>query len=335
METGRLNLAVSPYHLTTGEAPALAALTLGDLAITLMPVPFGGTARADVREAVRRSPAYLHLMDSWRWTMPLWRAGVIASTLGGDDVAGELAGALRRVANEPGLAGLRGFMRPELFRAQDSYLAEVARDVLRGGPDPAVSVPVVAALDAFAARHGLTVLRAGPDPAAPGGWSLAQRAEAALARRTHGIAIPLLLHPDGELLMRLRRDLADPLRDLRAELARAGEEAARGAGADQDALAAAASAFATAFARWREDPEVREDEAGVRAPAAWVSLTAALLPADAVLRSSATAAQAMGPGVATPGPSGSAPESGAPAGPGVPVRVLFVRRMSIQPHAVA
>ncbi|MCA9287425.1 MAG: hypothetical protein KDA05_02505 [Phycisphaerales bacterium] len=47
-----MDIVVSPYHLTTREAPAMAALQLADRAITMMPTPFAGTAKRDVEGAV-------------------------------------------------------------------------------------------------------------------------------------------------------------------------------------------------------------------------------------------------------------------------------------------
>ncbi|MBC7833890.1 MAG: hypothetical protein H7Y88_02170, partial [Phycisphaerales bacterium] len=203
-----LRLALSPYHLTTGELPAVVAAVLGDRVITLMPEPFEGTSKAEVAAAVARSPRYLRLMEAWRWSMPLWRSGLIASSLNGEGVAEAVFGELARIASSPGLDALRAYMRPGVFAQQDSYLEAVATDLLKGGPDPAIGVPVSAGLDAFAAEHGLAVMRSGGgagsdvmgrEPAP----SMAQRAEASLGRGLFACAIPVPVRAAGGLLLTL------------------------------------------------------------------------------------------------------------------------------------
>jgi hypothetical protein len=38
----------------------------------------------------------------------------------------------------------------------------VAADLLKGGPDPAITVPLAAGIDQFAMRHGAAVARSSP-----------------------------------------------------------------------------------------------------------------------------------------------------------------------------
>ena len=47
---------VSPYHLTTREAPALAALLFADRVVTIRPTPLGGESRSEVCRAMDLAP---------------------------------------------------------------------------------------------------------------------------------------------------------------------------------------------------------------------------------------------------------------------------------------
>ncbi|MEL6741711.1 MAG: DUF2752 domain-containing protein, partial [Planctomycetota bacterium] len=72
----------------------------------------------------------------------------------GDDAADDARAACDRIAGEPWLDPLRPLVRPELFEDDRAYLGAVSRDVLKGGPDPALSIPLAAGLDASPEGHG-------------------------------------------------------------------------------------------------------------------------------------------------------------------------------------
>jgi hypothetical protein len=319
-----LDLALSPYHLATREPPAMLALILGSRVVTLLPQPAAGTSREAVREAVDRAPRYLRLMESWRWSSPLWQSGVIASGLGGEEAAGELEGVYETIRTEDALAGLRPLCAGAGRRAAEGAHASldfIAADLLRGGPDPGVNIPVSAALDRFARRHHLCVVRSGAT-------SIAQRAEARMARRVFGVAVPILLRAGGGRIGRLRADLSEQLEALREAIGEVGSLVEEGAGPAEagpavDRLASAAAAYSAAFRAWAPLGATGDDENHERVTSGYVSLTGVLLPADAVLRSSCTALAAI-QGV----PSGS------DAGPADEGRLfaLVVREMSVQPE---
>lgn len=298
-----MEVFVSPYHLTTREPPAVASLLLADRVVTLMPAPFDagggqGPARESLERAVERSPRYLKFMQSWQWTMPLWDAGVVVSGMQGQEVAQDAAAVCRRVEHDQRYRPLLALMRPELFENEERYLDAVAADLLKGGPDPGISVPLAAGIDRFAVRHGLMVARSEPS-------SVAQRAEARLGRRLFGVAVPVLLQSGGARLLEARQLLADELEDLRDRMA-AGAEAAtmdgcedEGFGGARESVAEAARAYAAAFEDRREQiAAVEEDEDEPRVVEGVVGVTAVLLPADAVLRSSVAAMGALWPGAA-------------------------------------
>lgn len=294
-----MQIAVSPYHLTTREPAAIAALLLARRVVTMLPAPFNGD-RSHAQELSVRIPSYLGLMESWRWSMPLWKAGVICSALGGDDAAQDVRAACTRIAGDERFLPLRALMRPELFETEEGYLNAVSGDLLRAGPDPAITVPVAAGLDRFAIRHGLAVARSEPS-------SVVQRAEERLGRRAFAVAMPVLLQATAERVMKAREALAPELEELRVSLA-AFVERDEPSEADlleaQGSLAIAARAYASAFAAARGELLSPDEDEEVRPVEGTVAITGLVLPSDAVLRSSVDAMRSIAPSLAR-GSSGS------------------------------
>lgn len=340
-----LDIAVSPYHLATREAPAMLALILGSRVVTLMPHPAQGQSREAVKAAVDAAPRYLRLMESWRWCGPLWQSGVIASGVDGEEVAQELASVYSDIEHAVGLAPLRPLTRSANQRAAESpdkSLDFLAADVLKGGPDPGINIPICAAIDRFAVRHHFCVVRAsgsgggGGTSGGGGATSLAQRAEARLATRVFSFAMPILLRAGGGRIERLRDDLTKPLNTLRAAIDSAIDAAlgSRNKASDAalirtraDAITLAAAAYAKAFSAWAESGGASgDDENHERVVPGYVSVTGQIMPADAVLRSSRAALHAI---QATGG--GARDADLMP----IPVESLFtltVREMTVQPE---
>jgi len=283
----RLDAVISPYHLTTREAPALAALLLCESAATYMPVPFAGASPASLERAVERVPGYRLLMDSWGWAEALWRGGVISSEFEGDDPGAYIRGACERLLSDRDLSPLRALMREELLISEEAYLNAVSHDLLRAGPDPGVSVPVVSGLDEFALAHNLVSIR--PQPV-----SLAQKAEHALATRVVTVGVPVIVQAEGESLMQVRELLEQPLERLRHAIAAVIEtELDGGEGNEQSEasgqLTEAAHAFTGAFVADRESIAHIPDEDEPRLIESHVALTIATLPRDAALAASLAA----------------------------------------------
>ena len=281
--------AISPYHLTTREPAAMAALLLGERAVTFLPAPWG--SREEVEEAASSSPEYVRFVQTWSWSMALWEHGVLASALGdGDDAMEDLHTAWRMMAEDERYALLRPLARAGLFETQGEFLAAMSRDLLRGGPDPGVSLPLAAGVDRFAARRGLVVMRSAPA-------SVAQKAEQHLGRRVFAVAVPVLLQASAERFLLVRELLADELEEWAAAV---GEVALAVAGdidvGDDPSLVGrvehAARALAHAF-----DHERASITAGgrdeVHVIARMTSLTAVRLPVDAVLRSGVSAMRSL------------------------------------------
>jgi hypothetical protein len=284
-------VAVSPYHLTTREPAAMAALLLAERVVTMLPAPLEGKEWGAVQRAAQRVPRYLEFMESWRWTMPLWSAGVIVSGVAGREAVDEILPVCMRIDREEHLAPLRLLMKPELFEDHERYLDEMARDLLRAGPDPGINVPVAAGLDSFAGLIGAAVARSEPS-------SVVQKAEAKLGRQVFAIAVPVLLQGDGERILKAREVLEPQLRDLREALAGMSSEAGEGTGesAAKEQLLAAAKAYAEVFEGHRAELVDPDEDDEVRVLDGTVTLTGVVLPADAVLESSLSAMRALAPG---------------------------------------
>ncbi|MEM1186453.1 MAG: hypothetical protein AAGI53_15800 [Planctomycetota bacterium] len=284
----RFTIVVSPYHLTTREAPAIAAAQIADEIVTLVPAPMTGRdgVRPDAGRATalaRSAPVYAEMMDSWSWCAELFREGIIGSVFGGDDAADDARAACDRIGIEEWLGSLRPLVRPELFDDDRTYLGAVATDVLRGGPDPALSIPLAAGLDAFAARHGLVVARAAAT-------SIAQKAEAKHATRRAQFAVPALVQGSADRLLLARALFDEPLADLRAALA----ALAAGEAADVEGPA---RAYTEAFAIEREHllapPGPNDDDDEVRPVEGTLAMQLVELPRDVVFEASVEAAAVL------------------------------------------
>ena len=267
-----MRIVVSPYHLTTREAPAMAALLLGERVVTLLPAPLEGNGDAkSAIAAAGRVPTYREFMKSWAWAEPLWRAGLIVGHVEGSTPARDMFDVARRIGEDEALSPLREFSHERLYDDERHYLGALAADLLKGGPDPGISVPLSAGLDRFAARHGMMVARASAT-------SVAQKAEARLASGMASVVVPILLQASAERLLHAREVLRGA---LAAVWAHAG-------GLDEDARGAWRG-YAAAFDSAREEifEDAREDD--VRAVEGAATITLMTLPGDAVLRSSLSA----------------------------------------------
>lgn len=278
-----MDIVVSPYHLTTREPPAMAALQLARQVVTMMPTPMAGITRRDIDGAVEAAPKYLDLMESWRWSSALWDAGVIAPTHEGFDAAEDVRLAFERIAGDDRYAPLRPLMKPHIFSDDRDYLQAVASDVLKGGPDPAITVPVAAGLDRFAARHSLAVARATPA-------SVSQKAEARMGERLAAFVVPMLAQSSADRVLFLREELEGPLEDLRDEVS------GTVPGVRSPGLDLAAREYTAAFDAAHADLTEELDPDEPRVITAMVSVSLVSLPAGAVLESSLAALRSLGMG---------------------------------------
>lgn len=338
MKSNRFILAVSPYHLSLRDPAAMAALLLADRVVTYRPSPSrlqrgpdggaGEAGRAVVAAAVERAPWLLRMMEAWRWSMPLWRAGVVDAGVGPDDAGADVDGLWSELGCEAGLRApildpIRALLDPRLQDGPDERLDRVCADVARGGVDPGIGVMVTAGLDRFAHRRRAVIVRAGSPP---GGGSVTQRAEAAMGRKVFAVALPVLVRASGERVVRARESLRPSLEALRPALA----AAYHAEGGDHAALADAAATYADAFGRARPHLVRGDDDEGFRVQDGLVSLSGVMMPADAAIRSGLTAARVL-----LRLRRGIEEHPGFPAAPRVDAEMetLVIRAMNVRPAA--
>lgn len=286
-------VAVSPYHLTTRDTPAMAALLLAGRVCTLLPVPLDGENIEALREALHHAPRYRRLLNNWLALAPLFDAGVIVTLSGGKDPGDSARAAAQRIDAEEPWDPIRQFNRQGLFSDSEQYLDAFSADLLKGGPDPGISLPVCAGLDAFAAEQSMPVFRAG-HPAgpinAPGsggvGGSLAQQMETRLGEPLFSVGLPILKQAGPKAILAARKSLKPQLDALRSavEVALLNPSAAAG-----QAVRKAGAAYTEAFKSSLADRLNRDDEGGRRLVPGFVSLAARRVSADATLISSVAA----------------------------------------------
>ena len=328
-----MNVALSPYHLTSHEPAALAALLLCNRAATFLPTPAAGVSRENVQLALRRSPRYERLLESWRWSVPLWRAGVLASLENGDDPAADVRAAAQRAQKDSACAGVQPFLHERLFDspapgrggAPDDGLPHrsldlLSADILKGGPDPGISIPVAAGLDRFAARHHFVAVRSGGQSVRTAGGSsghtrsiartVVQRAERMLSPALATIAVPVFVQASALTLLACRH-AAQPQRTLlAAALNETGQQHPTGAANGHDAaqrVRKAAAAFGLAFDTFAADLRGKDDDSGRQVLTGFVRLSVTRLPLDAALSAACVAARTLRGG-ARPRPATHAPE---------------------------
>ncbi|MEZ6317796.1 MAG: hypothetical protein R3B49_03430 [Phycisphaerales bacterium] len=283
-----LVLAVSPYHLTGREPAAMASLLLADRVVTMVPTPPGEPDPTRARRTAERVPRFVELVEAWSWSVPLWREGVVCAHHDGDDPALEVHRVATDITERDELTDLRPFLRHAPVVDDRHWLDAIARDLLKGGPDPSLVVPVVAAMDRLCAHAGLVAVRSTPT-------SLAEQAESRLGRTLFRVAAPALVACSADRMLEMREALEAPLRALRRAILGAMTD-------DEDHLRDAAAVLSRAFDAARDDLTRPEDDDDLpRVRAAMVSIEGVRLPTDAALRSIVAAARsALGRSTGTP-----------------------------------
>lgn len=267
-----MNWAISPYDLTARTPTAFAALLLAERCITLFPSPASSPTREAFDHAARAVPGFRDLVETWAWTTPLWDDGLIAASVGGHQVPEQVRSVLAVVESDPALAALRNLVSWKLLADEDAFLEVLAIDLLRGGVDPGVTVPLAVGLDLFAARHALVVARSAPK-------SVVERAEQRDAQPVSVCVIPLVVQAHADRVIEARSLLAQELDDLRAALV-------TGTGVKE-----ASHAYTRAFELEREQLLRCDDPDDPPAMEVQAAVSVVELPGDASLRASAAAAE--------------------------------------------
>lgn len=269
----------------------MASLLLADRVFTLVPASIDNPDPHASREAAARSPWYSRFVETWSWTVPLWEDRVLASGCNDDDLAAEMRCVAERLQNDEQFAPLRPLLRDQLYDSDHTYLSSLGADLVKGGPDPGITVPLSTALDRFARRHECCVARAQA-------VSVVQRAEMEFATEVFAIALPVLLQGSADLLLAAREALEPQLRALRAHIENLTTLRDPQASAASD-LSRLAGEYARAFDEHAHEFEgTLKDE--IRAVIGSVVVTGVSMPADVVLRSSLVAVEKLGAPLARP-----------------------------------
>jgi len=279
-----VNIAVSPYHLTTREPPAMAALALARRVVTVLP----GTSAGE--DTARTLPAFSRFMKSWTWTVPLWKAGLLTTDLDGRSPEHDIWDATRSIERDAAYLPLRHFFHQHDHEDPRTYLTALANDLMKGGPDPGISLPVAAGLDRFAARTRCVVARAAAS-------SLAQRAEASLAAPVGSLVVPVFVQANAHRILHYREVLEDQIARFNASIDRLShslDEPKAQPALLRDAQAAAA-ALSAAFEQARDELFMSAGDDDVRPVEGAVSIAAVSLPSDAVFTSSVRAVEHLAP----------------------------------------
>lgn len=289
MRARELAIALSPYHFTSREVAAIASIQLADRVVTILPA---APSRDASERAALTLPKYRRLVEAWSWAEPLLASGAVAPAWEGDDPMADVRAVCEAIEERPAWEALRPLMRTGLFESQSETLEAVAADLLKGGPDPGLLIPISAAIDRFAARHAIGVARSGRE-------SVAQKAEQRLGTRLLALSLPLLSQAEPERLVEARASLAPTLGALRHELAEAAAlvtiDGPAALSTEQLArIEAAAADHAGAFTDVQGELTRCDDVYDLRVRVSTVSLTLSALPVDAVLRSSVEATGSLG-----------------------------------------
>lgn len=297
----------------------MASLLLADRVVTLRPV---GASAGAAKDASRSSISYRELMRSWAWSEALWRAGLLTADVEGETAVQDVRQVHERIADDVRFSPLRSFLRDDLLEHERTYLDALAADVVKGGPDPGISVPIVAGLDRFASRHDLTCARAHPT-------SVAEKSEWALGTDRIAVGLPIFVQADADRLLHAREVLADVLGPLRSALVALASDLPSGVqrNTQQEVLNVAAEAYSLAFDRRRDSlfSEASNDE--VRAIEGPVTVSFFRLPADAALTAGLNALEALGrPAIRKKSPmkgAGNTPDApGLVVSPGTPIAAI-------------
>lgn len=262
----------------------MAAFLLAERCVTLVPSPSLDRSREGFQRASHRVRHFREAVESLAWTTPLWDAGVVSAEHGGRSLRESVRTALAVVNEDPALAPLRHLVNAAVFDDDDAYLEALSGDLVRGGVDPGIGIPVSVGLDLFAASNDLVVVRSAPT-------SVVEKAEQRAARPLGSCSVPLLAQATSDRLLEARAALGSEIDDLRAAIV------------SGDDPRAAAHAYSRSFELERESLLRCEDPDEPPIMQVQATLQLVEMPGDASLRASAAAARRFVPGAKSGGAS--------------------------------
>lgn len=263
----------------------MVGLTVADEVVTFLPRLHEHSSRETAEQAARDEPLYADMIESWSWTLPLWEAGLLMTDVNGSTPDDHILAVSQRVQTDDRYTELRPLLTASMLD-EDRIMRNVARDVLRGGPDPAISVPLNAGLDRFAVIHDAIVMRSAPS-------SVAQQAEARFGTKIFSVVVPMLLQASARRIIEFR-EVMSPVRHQIAQSLESSRLDPSGYGTAGDDWRALSAAWNQQFlAHCEQLLRPCEDEDDLHVISGMVSVAGVRLPSDAVLRSSIAALHAI------------------------------------------
>lgn len=242
-------LTLSPYEIERSSEAACAALLLcADEAgvLVMNPGPFEPRGAEAARDLALRAPTFGRLLDRWRWTGAPWRSGLLRSAGTGRALADAIERSRAELHADPALAPLRGLLSHDATDDEARFVEAVSLDLIRGGADPAISLPLVNAAERLAIESESAIACG---EASGMIWRPRLTGSEALS-----LSIPIIVGADGEDLMRWRAALDEPLASLRAALHDAmGAIRAGALNGERTSARLAAESYAHAFRRITRD----------------------------------------------------------------------------------
>ncbi|MBL8747330.1 MAG: hypothetical protein JNK58_13375 [Phycisphaerae bacterium] len=239
-----MRVLLSPYEIGSASPAAAAAMLLarddaGVLAVQPSPFESGGGERA--RELSMEAPSFGRLIEAQRWAGPLWRGGLIRAAETGRALAEMIETSRAELRADPSLSPVRNVIANREPENEASFIESLSRDLLRGGSDPAVSLPLVSVTERLAARAEAALVCG---EAAGMIWKPRVGSGAGLS-----FSIPVPIGANGAALLEWRDALAKPLSVLRESLGGAVRLALGGRlNGQATAVRLAAESFARDFA---------------------------------------------------------------------------------------
>lgn len=224
-----LPTVLSPYELDGQSLGARVGLLLGQPASTLLPTPTLGTSDQAIEDAIEHSPGYLKLMERWRWSSPLWNAGILVRGLEPQGPLPWIRAAARDFDRDRTLATLTQRASPpgtpgpsptatDTFDDDGVYLQALSEDLRKGGVRPAVVLAVTAGLEAYSAATGATLVRTAAQ-------STAGKHEDRSSRRIARAVLRMPTPEKADEILETREELAPELDAVRSVISKAGSTA--------------------------------------------------------------------------------------------------------------
>lgn len=198
-----MKLVISPYEFSAPSPAAMAGILLADDAAGLLTIRPHAAPSGAPRDPDLHRPSLEGLAQRWEWCAGLWRCGLIESA--GHDA---LQQSLARIGADPLLGPLASMLTEAASPDDERFVESFARDLLRGGREPALLWPVHTALEQLAADHDRVFIRAASQRSTP-------RHPPALR-----LSLPVLTRAGGATFRALRDALRDELLELRAVIER-------------------------------------------------------------------------------------------------------------------